>query len=130
MDGMHAAIDASTMLERRISGGIVTEHLNAQPAPRLKAGTAGEHLDLHGHDFVGLDRLALPMGVPGTAWSALLRVERAVGHAQPPLGDTIVGEPVVSVEEDLPARGVELPQQDEEVHVVAFRGGDPQRERH
>ena len=41
-----------------------------------------------------------------------------------------MGEPVISIEEDLLARGVELAKQDEEVHVVAFRGRDPQRERH
>ena len=62
-----------------------------------------------------LDRLALPMGVPGTAWPASLGVERAMGYAQPSLGDAIVGEPVVSIEEDLLARGVELAKQDEEV---------------
>src|SRR6266516_5356253 len=118
------------MYERRRSGGILAEHLNAQPASRLKVGTAGKHLDLHWNDFVGLDRLALPMGVPGTAWSAPRRVERAMGHAQPPLGDAIVGEPVISIEEDLLTRGVELAKQDEEVHVVAFRDGDPERERH
>ena len=78
MDGMRAAVDASAMRERGISGGIVAEHLDAKPGPRLKAGTAGQHLDLNGNDFVGLDRLALPMGVPGTAWSASLGVERAM----------------------------------------------------
>ena len=78
MDGMRAAVDAAAMLERGISGGIVAEYLNAQPGPRLKVGTAGQHLDLNWNDFVGLDRLALPMGVPGTAWSASLGVERAM----------------------------------------------------
>src|SRR6266568_5926726 len=130
MDGMRAAVDASAMLESGISGGIVPEHLDAKLGPRLKVGTASQHLDLNWNDFVGLDRLALPMGVPGTAWSAPRRVERAMGHAQPPLGDAIVGEPVISIEEDLLARGVELAKQDEEVHVVAFRGGGPKRERH
>ena len=75
---MRATVDASAMFERGISGGIVAEHLDAQPASRLKVGTAGQHLDLHWNDFVGLDRLALPMGVPGTAWSASLGVERAM----------------------------------------------------
>ena len=78
MDGMRAAVDTSAMRERGISGGIVAEHLDAKPGPRLKGGTAGEHLDLNWNDFVGLDRLALPMGVPGTAWSASLGVERAM----------------------------------------------------
>jgi hypothetical protein len=58
------------MRERGISGGIVAEHLDAQPGLRLKVGTAGQHLDLNWNDCVGLDRLALPMGVPGTARSA------------------------------------------------------------
>ena len=75
---MRAAVDTSAMLESGIPGGIVAEHLNAKPGPRLKAGTAGQHLDLHWNDFAGLDRLALPMGVPGTAWSAPLGVERAM----------------------------------------------------
>ncbi len=78
MDGMRAAVDASAMRERGISGGIVPEYLDAKPGPRLKVGTAGQHLDLHWNDFVGLDRLALPMGVPGTAWSASLGVELAM----------------------------------------------------
>jgi len=78
MDGMRAAVDASAMLERGISGGIVSEHLNAQRGPRLKVGTAGQHLDLNWNDFVRLDRLALPMGVPGTAPSASLGVELAM----------------------------------------------------
>ncbi len=78
MDGMRAAVDASAMRERGISGGIVPEHLDAKPGPRLKVGTAGQHLDLNWNDFVGLDRLALPMGVPGTACSASLGVERAM----------------------------------------------------
>ena len=78
MDGMRAAVDASAMLESGISGGIVAEHLDAKPGPRLKVGTAGQHLDLNWNDFVGLDRLALPMGVLGTAWSASLGVERAM----------------------------------------------------
>src|SRR5207249_12193936 len=112
MDGMRAALDAWAMRERRISGGIVAEHLEAQPGPRLKVGPAGQHLALHWNDFVGLDRLALPMGVPGTAWSASLGVERALGHAPPPFGDTIVGEAVLSREEDLLTRGVELAKQD------------------
>jgi len=78
MDGMRAEVDASTMLKSGISGGIVPEHLDAKPGSRLKVGTAGQHLDLHWNDFVGLDRLALPVGVPGTAWSASLGVERAM----------------------------------------------------
>src|SRR2546421_6346105 len=130
MNGMRAAVDASAMRERGISGGIVAEHLDAKPAPRLKVGTAGQHLDLNWNDFVGLDRLALPVGVPGTAWSASLGVELTMCHAQPPLGDAIVGEPVISIEEDLLTRGVELAKQDEEVHVVAFRGGAPKPQGH
>jgi hypothetical protein len=59
MDGMRAAVDASAMRECGISGGIVAEHLDVKPAPRLKGGTAGEHLDLNWNDFVRLDRLAL-----------------------------------------------------------------------
>lgn len=78
MDGMRAAVDAATVRERGIPGGIVPEHLDAKPGPRLKVGTAGQHLNLNWNDFVGLDRLALPMGVPGTAWSASLGVERAM----------------------------------------------------
>src|SRR5438270_13059609 len=107
MDGMRAVVDASAMLKSGISGGIVAEHLDAQPGPRLKVGTAGQHLDLNWNDFVGLDRLALQMGVPGTAWSASLGVEHAMGHAQPTLGDAIVGEPVMSIAEDLLTRVVE-----------------------
>ena len=78
MDGMCAAVDASAMLKSGIFGGIVAEHLDAKPGPRFKGGTAGKHLDLNWNDFVGPDRLALPMGVPGTAWSASLGVERAM----------------------------------------------------
>ena len=78
MDGMRAPVDASAMRERGISGGIVAEHLDAKPGPRLKVGTAGQHLDLNWNDFVGLDRLALPMGVPGTTPSASLGVEREI----------------------------------------------------
>ena len=78
MDGMRAAVDASAMLESGIPGGIVAEYLDAQRGPRLKVGTAGQHLDLNWNDFVGLDRLALQVGVPGTAWSASLGVELAM----------------------------------------------------
>src|SRR5258708_19078495 len=130
MDSMRAAVDAAAMLECGISGGIVAENLDAQLGPCLKEDTAGQHLDLHRQDLAGLDRLALPMGVPRTAWSAALGVKFAVGHAQPPLGDPIVGEAVISIEEDLLTYRIELAKQDEEVQVVAFRGGDPQRERH
>src|SRR5258708_4613043 len=112
MDGMHTAVDASAMLESRISGGIMAEHLDAQPGPCFKVGTAGQQLDLNGNDFVGLDWLALPMGVPGTAPSASLGVKLAMGHAQPSLGDAIVGEPVVAIKVDLLARGIELAKQD------------------
>src|SRR5260370_35996871 len=115
MKGMRIAVGVTPKVERGILGGIVPEHLDAKPGPRLKVGTAGQHLDLNWNDFVGLDRLALPMGVPGTAWSASLGGERAMGHAQPTLSDAIVGEPVISIEEDLLPRGVELPKQDEEV---------------
>jgi hypothetical protein len=81
MDGMRTVVDALAMRERGISGGIMAEHLDAKPGSSLKGGTAGEHLNLNWNDFVGLDRLTLPMGVPGTAWSASLGVERAMGHA-------------------------------------------------
>ena len=130
MDGVRPAVDASAMRERRIVGGIVAEHLNVERGPCLKEGTAGEHLDLHGNDFVGLDRLALPMRVKDAAWPTSHGIELAMGHTQPPFSDAIVGEAVISVEEKLLARGIELAKQDEEIHVVAFGGGDPQRERH
>ena len=78
MHGMRAAVDASAMLESGISGGIVPEHLDTQRGPRLKVGTAGQRLDLNWNNFVGLDRLALPIDVPGTAWSASLVVECAM----------------------------------------------------
>ena len=78
MDGVHTTVDASAMLECRIPGGIMAEHLNAQPGPCLKVGTAGEHFDLNGNDFVRLDRLALPMGMPGTAWATAFGVELAM----------------------------------------------------
>ncbi len=70
MDGVRAAVDASAMLESGISGSIAAERLDAQRGPRLKVSTAAQHLDLNWNYFVGLDRLALPMGVPGTAWAA------------------------------------------------------------
>src|SRR5260370_38765080 len=119
MEGMRAAVDAPAMLEGGISGGIVAEHLNTKPGPRLKEGTAGQHLDLSWNDFVGLDRLALPVGVPGTAWSAQLWVGRAMGHAQPPLGDAIVGVPVITIEEDLLPPGVALAKQDATAQAAA-----------
>ena len=81
MDGMRAAIDASAMRERGISGGIVAQYLDAQLGPHLTVSTAGQHLDLYWHDFVGLDRLALPMGVPGAVRSASQGVDLSMGHA-------------------------------------------------
>jgi hypothetical protein len=66
------------MLESGISGGIVAGYFDAQRGPRLKVGTAAQHLDLNWNDFIGLDRLAMPMGVLGTAWPASLGVERAM----------------------------------------------------
>jgi hypothetical protein len=78
MDGMRAAVNASAMLKSGISGGIVAEYLDAQRGPRLKVGTAGQHLDLNRNDFAGSDRLALPVGVSGTAWPASFGVERTM----------------------------------------------------
>src|SRR5258708_13873796 len=123
MDSMRAAVDAAAMLECGISGGIVAENLDAQRGPCLKEGTAGQHLDLHRHDFAGLDRLALPMGVPRTALSAALGGKFAVGHAQPPLGDPIVGKAVVSIEEDLLTYRIALPNQDKDAQPFAFPCG-------
>ena len=44
MDGMGTTIDAPAMLERGISGGVMSEHLDVKAGPRLKV-SAGKSLD-------------------------------------------------------------------------------------
>src|SRR5499427_11017124 len=122
---MHARVDAPAVLEGRISHRVLAENVESQRRAGLEIRTGGEDLDLRRHDFARPDRLPMPMSMPGTRRSAPLMIEFAMGHAEPPFGDAISVESVVPVEEDFAALGIELPYQDEDVHVGSRGRGHP-----
>ena len=78
MDGMRAAVDASAMLERGYLAASCPSTSTQSRVPASKRVLLASTSISTGTDFVGLDRLALPMGVPGTAWPASLGVELAM----------------------------------------------------